>query len=292
MTLRVPTTAGSRILLVIGFVAASVGYNAWIASRTVLDTGATAAVVHRVVTTPSVQHSLRDQLHKALEQQLEYVPSNPAIQHAIENAARNPRVRTALEDGIVQLHKALLSKGVATITLDPTVVTRAMHDELVAYDPALATELEHSRQLQVRFDMHRLPRLDALADEVHTAETLGLAAGILLMAASLMLARDKKAVSRLGRRVAYLAIIPMLAFALLPEILDSLKGNGAQVGAAVLRGYRGRVLPSAIALIIIGVSTALIASVRVPRVRERSADDAPSSPQRPTETMLPEKLYL
>jgi hypothetical protein len=284
--------AGARILLVLGFVAASLGYNAWIASRTLLDSGATAAVVHRIVTTPTVQRSLRDELHKALEQQLDYVPSNPAIQQAIENAARDPRITTAFESAIVQLHKALLSRGADTIILDPKVITRTMYDELAAYDPTLATEVKDSPPLQVQFDTHQLPRLDGLANEVHTARTLGLAAGVLLVGASLMLARDRKSVSRVGRRIAYLAIIPMLAFAVLPRILDSWGAGGAQVGAAALRGYSGRVLPSAIALIMIGVSTALIAWVGIPRTRQREVADAPTPRTPPTDTLLPEKLYL
>jgi hypothetical protein len=283
--------AGARILLLLGFVAASLGYNAWITSRTVLDTSATAAVVHRIVTTPSVQHSLRNELHKALEQQLDYVPSNPAIQLAIANAARDPRITTAFEHAIVQLHKALLSSGATTITLDPKVISRTMYDELAAYDPTIATEVKDSPPLQVQFDAHQLPRLDALADKVHAAETLGFAAGILLIAASLMLVRDRKAVSRVGRRIAYLAIIPLLAFAVLPRILDPL-GGGAQVGAAALRGYSGRVLPSAIALIMIGVSTALIAWVGIPRARPRDVDIAPAPRTPPPDTLLPEKLYL
>src|SRR5262249_31954421 len=207
-----------------------------------------AAVVHRVVSEPSVQHSLRDELRKALEQQLNYVPKDAAVQQAIDNAARDPRVTGAFEDAIVQLHKTLLSSAAQTITLNPAVITRAMHDELVAFDPTLATQVQDARPLEVQFDTHQLPRLDAVADEVHTAETLGFAAGILLIAASLMLARDKKSVSRVGRRLAYLAIIPLLAFAALPRVLDGWSASGAQVGAAVLRGYSGRVLPSAFAL--------------------------------------------
>jgi hypothetical protein len=292
MILRMANSAGARILMVLGFVAASLAYNAWIASRTVLDTGATADVVHHIVTTPSLQHSLRDALRKALEQRLDYVPSNPAIQRAIENAARDPRISAAFEDAIVQLHRALLSHGAATITLDPSVMTRSMYDQLVVYDPTLATEVENSPPLQVQFDTHKLPRLDALADKVHTARTLGLAAGVLLIAASLMLVRDKKAVSRVGRRIAYLAIIPLLAFAVLPWVLDSLGGAGAQVGAVVLRSYSGRVLPSAIALILIGVSTALIAWVGMPRTSQPEIKQAPKPAPPPVDTRLPEKLYL
>jgi hypothetical protein len=239
-----------------------------------------------------VQHSLRDQLHKALEGQLDYVPSNPAIQQAIDDAARDPRITTAFENAIVQLHKALLSNGADTITLDPKVMTRTMYDELAAYDRTLATEVRDSPPLRVQFDTHQLPRLEPLANKVHTARTLGLAAGVLLIGASLMLVRDKKAVSRMGRRIAYLAIIPMLAFAVLPRVLDSWGAGGAQVGAAVLRGYSGRVLPSAMALMLIGVSTALIAWVGIPSARQPEPDNAPPPRPTPPDARLPEKLYL
>jgi hypothetical protein len=293
MTDRMASKAGARVLLVLAFVAASIGYNAWIVTQTVLDNGATADVVHRVIQTPSVQASLRKQLDKALAQQLDYVPNNPAVQQAISNATRDPRVKAAFEAALVHLHRVLLSNRADTVTLDPTAMTEAMQQQLATYDPTLATQLQHaSEPLQVQFDTDRLPRLDGVADAAHTATTLGLAAAILLIGASLMLQRDKKAVSRVGRRVAYLAIVPLLAFAVVPRLLDAWSASGAQVGAAALRGYSGRVMPSAIALIVIGVSTAVIAWVWIPQARRHSVDDAAAPRAQPADTVLPEKLYL
>jgi hypothetical protein len=89
--------------------------------------------------------------------------------------------------------------------------------------------------------------------------TLGLAAGVLLIAISLMQVRDRKVVARLGRRTAYLAIGPLLAFAVIPHLLDGWSNTGAVVAGTLLRSYSGRVLPSALMLAVVGCSVSLIA---------------------------------
>jgi len=97
-------------------------------------------------------------------------------------------------------------------------------------------------------------------------------------------------------------------FALAPRVLDLSGNSGAQVGAAALRSYSGRVLPSAVALAIIGVSVALIAmSARIfmpspavtfeadPLTPENSRPltaTSNSTPGSGGDTLLPEKVYL
>ena len=43
---------GARLLLVVGFLAAWIGYDAWLVSHVVLDPNATRAAAHALVETP------------------------------------------------------------------------------------------------------------------------------------------------------------------------------------------------------------------------------------------------
>jgi hypothetical protein len=297
----------ARLLMVLGFIALSLGYSSWIASRTVLDTNATTAAAHKILATPSVQKELREKLTEALNSALADAHADPYVKRAVAEAARDPRITAAFTAAIGSLHKALLSDGGGgDITLDPSVITDSMRDALAARDPELAAQLENAEPLRVQFQSDKLPHLGSLRDEARTALTLGLAAGILLIAGSLMLVRDRKAIARAGRRLAYLAICPLVIFALAPRVVDGSGNSGVQVGAAALRSYSGRVLPSAIALVIIGASIALIAmSARIfmrPQATTFEADPLVTSDSRPltatpdsrpgSDTLLPENVYL
>jgi hypothetical protein len=298
----------ARLLMVFGFIALSLGYSSWVASRTVLDTKATTAVAHPILGTPSVQHALREKLADALDAALADAHADPHVKRAVAEAARDPRITAAFTAAIGSLHQALLSNGGGDITLDPSAITDSMRDALADRDPELAAQLANAEPLRVQFQSDKLPHLGSLRDKARTARTLGLAAGILLIAGSFMLVRDRKAIGRAGRRVAYLAICPLVIFALAPRLLDGSRSSGAQVGAAALRSYSGRVLPSAIALAIIGASIALIAmSARVfmrPHAVTFEVDPLTTPDSRPLtatpnstpgsggNTLLPEKVYL
>jgi hypothetical protein len=298
----------ARLLMVLGFIALSLGYSSWVASRTLLDTKATTAAARTILATPSVQHTLREKLTDALDAALADAHADPHVKRAVAEAARDPRITAAFTAAIGSLHQALLSNGGGDITLDPSVITDSMRDALAQRDPELAAQLANAEPLRVQFQSDNLPHLGGLRDKARTARTLGFAAGILLVAGSFMLVRDRKAIGRAGRRVAYLAIFPLVVFALAPRVLDGSGSGGAQVGAAALRSYSGRVLPSAAALAIIGASVALIAMsarifMRSPAVTFEADPLTPANSRPLTatpnstrgsggDTLLPEKVYL
>ncbi len=127
---------------------------------------------------------------------------------------------------------------------------------------------------------------------------------MLFVTASLILVHDRRAFGRVGRRIAYLAITPIAVFVLLPRLLAHAPGDGPQIAAALLRVYGNRILPSTVALIVVGVAIA-VAAMLSPR-HHLDDFDAPGStssrftgppptprPGRgPDQPTITEKLYL
>jgi hypothetical protein len=289
--------------MTLGFIALSLGYGAWIASRTVLDTGATEAAARRIVTLPAVQKSLEEKFDGAIAQSFERTQLDPQVKSAARLAAADPRIVNAFVTAVGALHHALLTDAKATIVLDPRAVSGALHDALVSTDPQLANQIAHGSPMRISVDAGKLPHLDKARDTDREAMTLGLAAGLLLVAISLMQVRDSKAISRLGRRIAYLAIGPVLVFAVIPHLLDGWHNTGTLVAGALLRSYSGRVLPSAILLVVAGCSVFLVALAR--RVFRTDQSPAPVLGAPPARTpnppsvatpaaqpSVPDRLYL
>jgi hypothetical protein len=289
--------------MTLGFIALSLGYSAWIVSRTVLDTGATEAAAHRIVALPAVQKSLEDKFGDAISQMFQQTHLDPHVKSAARLAAVDPRVVNAFVTAVGAMHHALLANAKSTIVLDPRAVTSALHDALVNTDPPLANQIAHAQPMKISIDAGTLPHLGKVHDADREAMTLGLAAGILLVAISLMQVRTRKAIARLGRRTAYLAIGPFLAFVVIPNLLDGWHNTGTLVTGALLRSYSGRVLPSALALVIIGCSVSLVtAAMSVFRPDTVVPEPSPLAPSlsatpRPVTTpaaqpAIPGKLYL
>ena len=64
-------------------------------------------------------------------------------------------------------------------------------------------------------------------------------------------------IGRVGRRTTYLAALPLLLFLAVPLLVGGHGGDVFAITSVVLRSYRGQVLPSAIALVGVGVAIVL-----------------------------------
>jgi len=106
-------------------------------------------------------------------------------------------------------------------------------------------------------------------DKVSVVGRVALAIAIALIGGALLLVHDRKMFRRASRRLAFLAIGPTLAFALLPRVLDSMHKPSLEVGATMLEAFGHRVLFSAALLAIAGASIGL-ATFLIPR---RAGDD-------------------
>ena len=304
MTLKV----GARILLTLGFLAASVSYSSWVLHRTALDPAATRSATHALIAAPSVRSALARQLHDTLAPELGRVAAaDPKLRTAVNAAVADPRFVGAFADAIAEIHTSILSDHGGPVTLDTRAVTASLRAAMVHHDPALAQKV---RTLgNVRLPLGGDSKLPHVGSAVRVVSRVGAIAALLaflLIGAALLLAHDAKMIRRVGRRIALLAIGPTIAFAVLPRILAAGHGNAEAVAAAVLRAYGRRVLLSAVVLVVIGVSTWLIA-VAIPILRrrraveeravagERSGSGArlPGTPISSAPALpLPEKLYL
>jgi hypothetical protein len=131
---------------------------------------------------------------------------------------------------------------------------------------------------------------------------LGIVAALLFLTASLLRQHDRHAFGRVGRRIASLSVVPLVAFLVLPRVLEQLSGNTPQVASVLLRTYGRRVLPSAFGLVIVGLLVALGSAIW-PRREEAGVPAAAVTPYAgppprprpvgaPENASITEKLYL
>src|SRR5215212_9049998 len=199
------SSTGARILLAIGFLAASFAYTAWIATRTAFNPDATQRAAHTLLTTDAVQKDLREQLGTQVAKELHQTNVDPRVKAAATEALRDPRVVGAFATAVADTHRALLDNVDGTVTLDTSAVTEAVQDALAARDPKLAARLSQQPQsLELKLDAKSLPQLGKARDAARTVMWLGALAALFLIGASLLLDHDRRAVARAGRRIAYL----------------------------------------------------------------------------------------
>lgn len=281
---------GARVLLAVGFLAASVSYSSWIAHRTVLDPSATRGATHALITAPAVRRSLARELHDTLAPQLGRAASDPKLRTAINAAVADPRFVRAFDDAIANIHAAILSDRSGRVTLDTRAVTGALRTAIARHDPAVARQVRSLGTVSVPLGPTNVPHLGGAARSVGRVGAAALVLALLLIGGALLLVHDHEIIGRVGRRIAVLALGPAVVFSVAPRLLDAAHGEAATVAAAVLRAYGHRVLLSAAVLAVVGVGTWIGAHV-IPAVRRRRQ---PSEPPiaRPRAAPLPEKLYL
>ena len=272
------SSAGAKALLVIGFLAAWIGYDAWLLSHVAFDPDATRSAAHALLDTPAVRQSLADQLTTQLAQRVPATAGDPRVAPAVASALRDPRVTAAFADTVVNIHEAILSGAdQQTFTVDGRALTAALHDTLARSDPQLAAQVTKLPPLDLRIQDDKLPKVHDPRSATSGLALLAIIAALLLITASLILRHDRRSIARVGRRIAYLAITPLLLFLVLPRVLAHSSSDVPQIAGTLLRSYGDRVLPSALALVVVGGGIALGAVVW-PRNR---FDDAPGSPPPP-----------
>ena len=294
------SSAGARAVLVVGFLAAWIGYDAYLASHVMFDPGSTRAAAHALLQTPLVQRDVARDVTKELNSRLPQAARDPRAAAAVKVALRDPRVTNAFADTLERIHEQVLSGGTSTsFTIDGRAITSAVHDALAKSDPKLAAQIKQGPPLTVEVGHRKLPNLHDPRSTANVVALLGVIAALLFIAASLVLRHDRKAVALVGRRTAYLAITPLVVFVVLPRLLSHASGDAPQVASALFRVYGDRVLPSAIGLAVIGL-VVFFGALLMPRL---SSDDSPTpnGPRRPPaprpgsgpdQPAITEKMYL
>jgi hypothetical protein len=288
----VTTKIAARVLLALGFLAASISYGSWIVSRTVLDPSATRHATRALLNAPPVRASLARELHDALAPRLGRAVSDRKLDTSIRAAVADPRFVRAFDDAVATLHAAILSDKSGRITLDAHQVTAALRAAIARHDPALAKRVRTLGAVTVSIGRKHVPHIGGVAHGVGRVGSLATALAILLIAGALLLVRDQSMIGRVGRRIAYLAIGPILAFVVIPRLLDANRGDAYVVAASILRGYGRQVVLSALVLAVAGISTWLVAlAVPVLSRRRSPAEPRPAGARPAPQSPVPEKLY-
>jgi hypothetical protein len=285
--------------MTIGFLAASVAYSSWTAERTIFDPAATRRATNALLSTPTVHDLLAREIRTALRSNLGPKVDNVKLTAAIDRAVDDPKFVRAFEDAIANVNEAILSDGHGRVTLDPSAVTNSINDAVARVYPQIAPQVRKTKVVSVPIGNASLPHLGHARQSVREVGDIALALAILLIGGALALAPERKTFRRAGRRVAFLAIGPVLIFAVAPRLLQSSHTSALAVSAAILRAYGHRVLLSAAILAVVGTG-AWIVAVAVPKRRSEPVP-APTlqpvyvrqTPARvPVAEPLPEKLYL
>ena len=287
--------------MTIGFLLASVAYSSWTAERTIFDPAATRGATHALLSTPTVHDMLAREIRTALRSNLGPKVDNAKLTKAIDRAVEDPKFVGAFEDAIANVNEAILSDGHGRVTLDPSAVTNSINDAVARVYPQIAPQVRKTKVVSVPIGNASLPHLGHAEQNVRTVGDVSLALAILLIGGALALSPDRKTFRRAGRRVAFLAIGPVLVFAVAPRLLQSSHTSALAVTAAILRAYGHRVLFSAVILAVVGTG-AWIVAVTVPKRRAaREPEPAPmlrpvyvrqTPPRAQVGEPLPEKLYL
>jgi hypothetical protein len=271
----------------------------------ILDPGSTRAAAHALLETPAVRQSLADQLVTEVDRRIPLAAKDPRLAPAVRAALRDPRVIAAFTNTVASIHESILSHGTqTTFTVDGRALSVALRNALAAKDPLLAAQVKKVPPLALRIRNDNLPRVSALRSAADGVTVLATVAALLLITAGLLLRHDRRSFILVGRRIAYLAITPLLLFVVLPRVLEHASGILPGIASTLLQTYGNRVLPSALALVIVGVLVVL-GAIAWPRNQfDDEAGGAPPSPdQGPvppgatggpsgTGTEITERLYL
>jgi hypothetical protein len=244
----------ARVLLTLGFLAASIAYSSWTVQRTILDPSATRIAAQSLLDTPAVKAMLAKEIRTSLLPALGPKTDPKKLSAAIDAAVVDPTFVGAYQDAIVSIQKSVFSEGNSRVTLDSRAVTRAITKALTQIDPSVARRMKNVHAINVPVGSTSLPHVRGAESKVALTGRIALALACLMVGGALLLVHDRKMLRRASRRLAFLAIGPTLAFAVLPRLLDSLHNPSLEVGAAMLEAFGHRVLVSAAILAVAGIS--------------------------------------
>ena len=284
----------TRVLLTIGFVAASLAYGSWIAERTVLDPGATRGATQALMATPAVRSMLADEIHDELVPTLGATAKDPQVKAAIDRAVADPRLSTAFADAVEAVHTNLVSDTRRSVTLDPAAVTSVVDTAFLGVAPKIAPKVQHAPPLRIGIGGADLPHLGHVVHAIKSGAVVASLLACAAIGAALLLGHDRRTLRIAGRRVAMLALPATAVFAIAPRMLPMFShSNVSVVVGTVLEAYGHRVLPSAVLLAVGGLGVWLLA-VLFPLLQSlastRTATGSPSGVSAPARHAVPPLL--
>lgn len=259
----------ARVLLFVGGLAAALSWWAFAAEQTVFNPRATHDVAARLLDAGPVQdsavRSLASQLRKGLPKGTDASVATSIARQAV----RDPDLHEAFGDAARTLHEQLLDHGGThhELVVDTAAVNAALRAALAHAAPDLAKRFRPT-PFSMRFDTRRFPNLAharALMPELRLA---GLFVAILTWALALALHPDRAAATRsIGRRIAGVAMVPVMMWVIVPAIMRLLSHELGSDITPIATGYGTRLVPPAVALLVVGATIWTIARFAGPMRR-------------------------
>lgn len=248
------TAIPSRVLLWLGAIAAAVSFWTFSAQRTILDPVATRELATDLIATSAVSGTLTDQLSQQLFDRLPVDVAESEVADIAREVVESPRFARAFAATIGALHEQLLngdrSKGVE---IDTRALNRALEAAVTEVNPQLAEQLADAEPIRLSIGPGRLPGLQPIEDGAATLMIASALVAVLGFGLGVALHPDPwRGVSLVGRRVAAVAIMPLVLYLVIPAALRAVGGWGEK--AATFAGaYGNRILPVAIPIFVAGV---------------------------------------
>jgi VIT1/CCC1 family predicted Fe2+/Mn2+ transporter len=270
------TAIPSRVLLWIGAIAAATSFWTFSAQRTILDPAATRDLATDLIATSAVSGTLAEQLAEQLFDRLPTEVADSDVAEIARAAIESPRFARAFAGTIESLHDQLLDGDRSgDVAIDTRALNRALSAAAVDVSPELAERLRSAEPIELSIDSGRLPSLEPIDHGAATLMTGSAIVALIAFALGVMLHPDPwRAVSLVGRRLAAVAVMPLVLYLVVPAALRALGGWGEK-SATFASAYGNRILPVAISVFVGGVGlwiggqigrrTALPTSSRRPR---------------------------
>lgn len=248
------TVIPSRVLLWIGAIAAAVSFWTFSAQRTILDPEATRDLATELIATSAVSGTLSDQLAQQLFDRLPVDVAESEVAEIARAVVESPRFARAFALTIGALHEQLLvGDRSSDIAIDTRALNRALTAAVADVNPQLAEQLSTAEPIELSIDSGRLPGLEPVDRGAATLMTASAVVALIAFGLGVVLHPDPwRAVSLVGRRIAAVAVMPLVLYLAVPAALRAIGGWGEK-SATFASAYGGRILPVAIAIFVTGV---------------------------------------
>ncbi len=250
----------ARFMLGIGAIAASIGFWAFCAQRTILDPTATRDLATSLIDTAAVTESLSSQLSEQIAGSLppdvaEQIPA-AEIEAVAAAVVSDPRVADAFATTIASIHEQLLDgERQGKVGIDSAAINTALVDVATGLSPQLATRLADVEPFELRIDAARIPDLEPVDRGVDTALVIASLIAIAGFGLGVSIHPEPwAAVAIVGRRLAAIAVFPVVLYLIVPAGLRAIGSTTSTTLAPFANAYGKRILPTAIVLLVGGIA--------------------------------------
>ena len=255
-----PMVWPARLMLAIGSIAASIGFWAFCAQRTILDPAATRDLAASLIDSAGVTESLSSQLSEQIAGLLPPDIAKQVPEAEIEAVAAavvsDPRVADAFATTIASVHEQLLDgERQGKVGIDSTAINTALVDVATGLSPQLATQLADVEPIELRIDAARIPNLEPVDRGVDTALLLASVVAVAGFGLGVSIHPEPwAAVAIVGRRLAAIAVFPVVLYLIVPATLRAIGSDSTTTLAPFANAYGQRILPTAIVLLVGGIA--------------------------------------